>query len=439
MQPEWWNAEPIWVTAESQGVRTAIHMWPGSEAHIGAFEPAFVDEFNGDEVLHRKVERIFHWLDLPGSDDVVAKGADLETRPQLIAAYVPDVDADGHAYGPNSTYIRSTIKEVDGMLANIFQGIDERNLTNIVNIIVVSDHGMATTSTSRLIQLEDLVDTAKIEHTDGWPLYGLRPYDSSEQSVIELYNGLFALANLPRYRDAFDVYLKDKNMPSRFHFSNNNRIAPIWIMPRAGWAIVTKDEFDVVEGKKQGLVYHPRGLHGYDHEHPLMRAIFVARGPAFPHPKGSRVMEFQNTEVYNIVCDSLGIEPVSNNGTLRLPLRTQGIHDFDEPIDMPHDPQEDEVPQGFPTLPTGSQLPPIPPVQPIAPDPPQPPEPPQPAEPPKPPQPERPVVHDGLDPEDEGPTNLNLWWEWMKGRLEALKWWAQEQAEEAKDKDGGKR
>ena len=98
MQPEWWNAEPIWVTAERQGVRTAIHMWPGSEAHIGAFEPAFVDEFNGDEVLHRKVERIFHWLDLPGPNDTSAKDAGLETRPQLIAAYVPDVDADGHTY-----------------------------------------------------------------------------------------------------------------------------------------------------------------------------------------------------------------------------------------------------------------------------------------------------------------------------------------------------
>lgn len=453
MQPEWWNAEPLWLTAELQGVRTAIHMWPGSEAHIGSMEPAFVDEFNGEEVLNRKVERIFNWLDLPGSEDEEVKGGgkELEIRPQLIAAYVPNVDADGHKYGPNSTYIRSTIKEVDGMLASIFAGIEERNLTDIVNIIVVSDHGMATTSTQRLLQLEDLVDTSKIEHTDGWPLYGLRPYDTSEKSIIELYNGLYAFANLPRYRGAFDVYMRDKNMPSRFHFSNNHRIAPIWIMPRAGWAIVTKDEFDVEAGKKQGLVYSPRGLHGYDHEHPLMRAIFVARGPAFPHEKGSRVKEFQNTEVYNIVCDSLGLEPVPNNGTLRLPLQTQGLHDFGEDPEVPHDPQEDELPevpnlaspspvQGFPTLPAGSQLPPIPPIQPVAPD--QPAKPEQPAKPKKPAKPEepkRPVVHDGLDEEDAEPKGFEMWWEWVKGRLEALKWWAAEQdAKHDEDKDSKK-
>lgn len=34
----------------------------------------------------------------------------------------------------------------------------------------------------------------------------------------------------------------------------------------------------------------------------------------------------ENTEVYNIVCDSLGIEPKPNNGTLRLPLKPIGFH-----------------------------------------------------------------------------------------------------------------
>lgn len=34
----------------------------------------------------------------------------------------------------------------------------------------------------------------------------------------------------------------------------------------------------------------------------------------------------ENTEVYNIICDSLGIEPKANNGTLRLPLKPIGFH-----------------------------------------------------------------------------------------------------------------
>lgn len=174
------------------------------------------------------------------------------------------------------------------MLEHLFHGLEERNLTNIVNVVVVSDHGMATTDISRLIQLEDLVDTNLIEHTDGWPLYGLRPKDLTH--LKSLYDSLKIKASS---NPGFEVYLRDEDMPKRYHFSKNERIAPLWIVPKTGWAIVTKEEFDVAEGLKIGAVYHPRGLHGYDHEHPLMRAIFVARGPAFPHAPNSRVEPFR--------------------------------------------------------------------------------------------------------------------------------------------------
>ncbi|KAI6796173.1 Phosphodiest-domain-containing protein [Hortaea werneckii] len=336
MQPEWWTAEPLWLTAEKQGLRTAIHMWPGSEAHIGGVDPAFVDKFNANEALDNKVRRILGWLDLPGEDESPDSA---DSRPQFIAAYVPDVDADGHAYGPNSTYIRSTIREADSMLGMLFDGLEERNLTDVVNVVIVSDHGMATTSTKRLIQLEDLIDTSLIEHTDGWPLYGLRPYDNSQSNVKSLYKNLRKAAKTSKYKGAFEVYLRDDDMPERYHFSDNHRIAPLWIVPKAGWAIVTKDEFNVETGLDQQMTYSPMGLHGYDNQHPLMRAIFVARGPAFPHSPGSLVDPFQNIEVYNIICDSLGLEPASNNGTLRLPLRPSGMHDGS--VEVPEDIQDD--------------------------------------------------------------------------------------------------
>jgi predicted AlkP superfamily pyrophosphatase or phosphodiesterase len=288
MQPKWWGGEPLWVTAEDQGIRTATHMWPGSEAHILGVEPAFIDAYNGKESLFNKANRILELLDKPGQENKLAAVADM--RPQLIAAYVPNVDSDGHLYGPNSTEIRSTIRGVDNMLDQLFQGLETRNLTKIVNVVVVSDHGMATTDVNRLIQLEDLIDTNLIEHIDGWPLYGLRPKDPSQ--LQQLYDVLSVQAST---NPAFEVYLRDKNMPERYHFSKNERIAPLWIIPKTGWAIVTKDEFDVEAGKKKGLEYHPKGLHGYDHEHPLMRAIFVARGPAFPHAPNSRVEPFRKS------------------------------------------------------------------------------------------------------------------------------------------------
>lgn len=286
LDPKWWSAEPFWVTAEKQGVRTAVHMWPGSEAHIMQVEPSFVDKFNGEEALPNKVARVLEFLDMPGKEDESVAAENM--RPQLIAAYVPNVDTDGHLYGPNSTEIRTTISEVDKMLDQIFQGLEVRNLTHIVNVMVVSDHGMATTDVSRLLQLEDLVDTGEIEHIDGWPLYGLRP--KNPDNLQALYDGL---AEKARSNANIDVYLRDVNMPQRYHFTQDKRIAPLWIVPKTGWAIVSQDDFNAREGKEKGLVFHPRGLHGYDNEHPLMRAIFVARGPAFPHPANSKIDVFR--------------------------------------------------------------------------------------------------------------------------------------------------
>ncbi|KAI5464046.1 alkaline-phosphatase-like protein [Mariannaea sp. PMI_226] len=359
LDPKWWGGEPFWVTAEKQGARSAVHMWPGSEAHVLHQEPSIMDKFNGKETLDNKVSRILEFLDMPGFEDKTANIKDM--RPQLIAAYVPHVDSDGHKYGPNSTEIRGTISKVDNMLDKIFHGLEERNLTNIVNVIVVSDHGMATTDITRLIQLEDLIDIDKIEHNDGWPLFGLRPKNPDDVQI--LYD---QLAEKAKTNPNIEVYLRDVNMPERYHFSHNDRIAPLWVIPKAGWAVVTKEEFDIEEGMKKGLVYKPRGLHGYDHEHPLMRAIFIARGPAFPHPANSKIDVFQNIEVYNMLCDSVGIVPAPNNGTLRLPLKPIGLHDTESTPKEPADPETSEKPQST----KAPERPAIPdkPTQPVQPD-----------------------------------------------------------------------
>jgi hypothetical protein len=49
----------------------------------------------------------------------------------------------------------------------------------------------------------------------------------------------------------------------------------------------------------------------------------------------------ENIEVYNMLCDSVGISPAANNGTLRLPLKPIGLHSdpatsvLDTPADPP--------------------------------------------------------------------------------------------------------
>lgn len=301
-------------------------MWPGSEAANG-WGASYIDHYNNTEVLERKTARILEWLDMP-----------LEERPQFIAAYVPNIDVVGHKFGPNTTETDAVIKAVDGMIGDLLKGLEQRNITDLINIVIVSDHGMASTSNDRLIYLDDIIDMSLIEHTDGWPLYGLRPH--SGVSLTELHATLKAevAANVKMGNSHWNVYLRDEDMPERWHFSDNERIAPLWIIPDAGYAIITHKEFDL-KTIKPGEKYQPAGLHGYDNTDPLMRAIFVARGPAFSHLHGkgrawistlddhsvgepdvvgALVEEFGNTEVYRILCETLGLQEAvgGNNATI---------------------------------------------------------------------------------------------------------------------------
>jgi hypothetical protein len=42
-----------------------------------------------------------------------------------------------------------------------------------------------------------------------------------------------------RFPDQFDVYTP-ATMPKRYHFSNNKRIAPIYVVPRLGYALARR-------------------------------------------------------------------------------------------------------------------------------------------------------------------------------------------------------
>ncbi|RPB02956.1 Phosphodiest-domain-containing protein [Choiromyces venosus 120613-1] len=433
MQGEWWGGEPLWVTAERQGVKSAVHMWPGSEAN-GGWNISYLDHFNGTESLKKKTARILDWLDLP-----------LPDRPQFIAAYVPNIDVVGHKFGPNTTELDLVVREVDSMLTDLLGGLDARNLTDIINIVIVSDHGMASTSHERLVYIDEIIDMSLIEHTDGWPLYGLRPH--ADVNITALYESLLAetLTDETKGKKHWDVYLRDKNMPARWHFSNNDRIAPLWVVPETGYAIVTREEYDV-DAPFSGR-YEPAGLHGYDNLHPLMRAIFVAKGPAFRHMyekgrgnvmsvdeenMGVLVEEFGNWEVHKIVCESLGISEAlgGTNATIKDLSAFKVVNDWLVAEDEKEEEETDSSePTATDTIPTSANEG-IVSIQtvPSDPNPPQPnPETTPSPEQKEPPAAENPSEGEEEKPEEKKPEDMNPWeyakWKAEKLRIALEKWW----------------
>lgn len=306
LDPVFWGGEPIWTTAELQGVRSAIHMFPGSEVVFPKGNPSEVDKFNSTELLEIKTQRILGWLDRP-----------VKKRPELIIGYIPTIDTLGHHYGVKGPEIEQGLQYVDSFVKNLTKGIEERNATDIVNLIIVSDHGMAPTSNDRLIYLDELVNITKIQYNDGWPLFGLRPYP--EYSVEEVYSELEA--NFVE-QQGYKIYLRE-NLPKEWNFGGDphgvkheyyERVAPIWVVPDIGYSITTHDD---MERKHQD--YAPKGVHGYNNSEVLMRALFVGSGPYF-RERGSayKIKPFHNVEVYNILCEILHLMPAVNNGTSNL-------------------------------------------------------------------------------------------------------------------------
>ena len=56
------------------------------------------------------------------------------------------------------------------------------------------------------------------------------------------------------------------------------------------------------------------GAHGYDPTNPYMHAIFRAVGPAFK--QGYIARQFENVDIYPLICHLLGIEPAPCDGQL---------------------------------------------------------------------------------------------------------------------------
>ena len=72
----WWFGEPLWATAEKQGVRSASYFWPGSEALIGGVRPTWNKKYNGIVPRADRVRALLDWLALPS-----------QRAPRLIQPY----------------------------------------------------------------------------------------------------------------------------------------------------------------------------------------------------------------------------------------------------------------------------------------------------------------------------------------------------------------
>jgi alkaline phosphatase D len=280
---KFYGGEPIWVTAEKQGVRAASFYWVGSEAPVQGIQPTYWKKYKQKVPFAERIDTVIRWLSLPESK-----------RPRLITWYFHEPDGVSHRYGPESNETKRVVEEIDSLLGVFFQKAESLPIYSRINFIILSDHGMASISPERFVNLSEyLAKDWFTAFSGGNPMYSLQPKPEYWEKVLTILKGIPHLKTWER-----------KDIPSRYVYGTNPRIFDILIEADLGYSVSWAGDKDQYDG----------GTHGYDNMYPEMQGIFYAMGPAFK--KGYSQPSFLNVNIYPLVAQILNLKPAKVDGEL---------------------------------------------------------------------------------------------------------------------------
>lgn len=297
VDPAWWQGEPIWATAERQGLTAGTMFWVGSEAPTDGRHATYWKLYEHNMPIPARVDTVLSWLDRPES-------------PQLLTLYFSNVDGAGHRHGPLAGEVEEAIARVDGGIARLLDGLEERGLADKAHILVVADHGMQQVPRpdARVLYLEDYVDPDGLRTVRG-ALGGIYARssdpDSARTRIAEVEQALNDA------HPAFQVVPRSE-MPARYHVGDNPRWPDLFVLMEPGWYLRTERRGDDGHGSSVDVF----GTHGYVPETRSMHGLFVARGPDMR--EGELVDAFDNVDIYGIVARLLGIEPAPTDGSTEI-------------------------------------------------------------------------------------------------------------------------
>lgn len=278
--PAFFGGEPIWNTAEKQGVRTAAIYWVGSEYLIQGRRPSIWKPFDASVPFADRADSVIAWLQLPE-----------KVRPRLVMWYLEEPDATGHTATPDSAATFSMVERLDRLLGDFFVKARKLEIFDRIDFVVLSDHGMATYYPENYVNLNDYLPRDSFDYVfDGVPtlLYPKPAYTDSAYAILKC---------VPHVT----VWKKDE-IPERFVYGKNPRIGDLFVLPDVG----TYLQFTPVPCPLLAAT------HGYDNFAPEMEAIFYAAGPSFKQNTELPVMA--NVNLYLIIARLLDLQPAPTDG-----------------------------------------------------------------------------------------------------------------------------
>lgn len=283
----WYRGEPIWVTAERQGMRTAAYFFVGTEADVGGIRPTNWKRYDDRVTNAQRVDSVLTWLALPPPE-----------RPRLVAFYFSDLDDVGHAHGPDSPEVAEAVASVGGHIGRLMDGIQALPHGNRVYLVIVSDHGMMK------------AEAARAHPLDLRPFPGVRMVESGTYASLWVDEG--GPERLPALSDSLQALLPEAKvwprtaLPDRFHYRADPRAGDLVIVPAPGSLVVPPDRMPEDDAY----------THGWDNAAPEMAGIFLAWGPGIAG--GQEIPSFEAVHVYPLLAHLLGLEPASVDGKLEV-------------------------------------------------------------------------------------------------------------------------
>ena len=281
----WYSGEPIWVTAEKQGIPSAPLFWPGSEAPIGGSYATYWSPYDDDLPYSARVDSVINWLQIED-----------ETAPGFMTLYFSKVDSYGHWYGPESDSVATAVQEVDQQIGYLLNELDRINYRDQLNMIFVSDHGMIEISEDKIIRLDELFNLEDAEIIDWAPVTKIRPDDGKTDEIYR---------NLKESERNYTVYRKS-DIPQEYGYKNHLRVPEIILVASPGYTVTSSERLAGSE--------IAGGNHGYLHTASEMRSLFLAMGPDIK--RGIKSAPFQNIHLYELMAKLMNIEPSPNDGKL---------------------------------------------------------------------------------------------------------------------------
>lgn len=283
----WYQGEPIWNTAEKQGLTAGTLFWVGSETNIQRMRPTYWKRFDSSMPYKARIDTVVKWLSYPN-----------EKRVDFATLYFSLMDHAGHRYGPESDSVNVVLQRADSLIGYLRKQMQAQKLWDKTNIILVSDHGMAPLGKNKIITLDTIIDTTNVKRITWGAISMIEPKEGETEVV---YNQLKAHEN--HYR----VFRKD-DLPERFHLKNNRRIPSLVVVPDLGYMIIKEQNRQAFTDRL------PAGMHGYDNNERAMHGIFLAHGPDIR--QGVNISSFQNIHIYELMSHLLGLKPAPNDGSL---------------------------------------------------------------------------------------------------------------------------